>query len=139
MTTWCYAELGHDHPLEKTDAEILEETFEWWKGKYDKRHPHHGKPDYVLKEMCIDDWVVVHWAWRKYKLYEYIFRGNVIFSYDPETKECKAVASPENGVHFNFCKYVDDDFVLFERYFKNIREHRIGVLHHSFLKSIEVD
>lgn len=61
MATWLYAELGHDEPLEITEEEILETYYPWWSNKLRTM----GRDHLISKEGCIDDWVVVNWAWRK--------------------------------------------------------------------------
>lgn len=139
MTTWLYNEQGHDEPLEITDEEILTSHFDHWCNKMNELGRAENISMWERRKMCIDDFVVVHWAWRKYPLYKFVFRGNVVFSYDPETREMTADSSDANGIHFNYCKFIDEDAKLLSRYFQTIYEHRTGVLHHSFLKSIEVN
>jgi hypothetical protein len=50
-------------PTEYTEAQILEEYWEYWKGRMEQKYG----SDYeeITPENCIDDWVVVNWAWEK--------------------------------------------------------------------------
>lgn len=60
MRIWCYNELGCDKVLLYTERMILEEYYTYWceqMKKADKAH-------LIMKEFCIEDWVVVNWAWR---------------------------------------------------------------------------
>ena len=62
MRRWRYTELGDDgQPVERvvTEAEILATYYPWWCEQMRKVH----KDDQVSEPNCIDDWVVVHWAW----------------------------------------------------------------------------
>jgi hypothetical protein len=49
--------------LEVTEANILDTYWEYWKGKMDAKFG----PNYfrTQPEFCIEDWVVVNWAWEK--------------------------------------------------------------------------
>jgi hypothetical protein len=42
-----------------TDEEILDTYYTWWSGEMLRVH----KAPMITEEMCIQDWVVVHWAW----------------------------------------------------------------------------
>ena len=46
--------------IEKTDAEILAEYYDWWASQMRAR----GKMDEITSENCIQDWVAVNWAER---------------------------------------------------------------------------
>jgi hypothetical protein len=53
-------ELG-DHEITLSEEEIINSYFELWSNKMKKI----GKADQISHENCIDDWVVMHWAWDK--------------------------------------------------------------------------
>ena len=42
-----------------TDAEILETYYPWWASEMRRL----GRDHIISEEACIEDWVVVHWAW----------------------------------------------------------------------------
>lgn len=49
--------------ITKSEKEIIDEHYDFW---YDRMCKKFGK-DYVdatyTKQDCIDDWIVIHWAW----------------------------------------------------------------------------
>lgn len=53
-------ELG-DREITLSEEEILNSYFELWSAKMKRI----GKEEHISKENCIDDWIVMHWAWRK--------------------------------------------------------------------------
>ena len=55
--TWRYQDPSGDYRI--TDAEILAQYFPYWSAQMTKA----GKADQISDEYCIDDFVVVHWAW----------------------------------------------------------------------------
>lgn len=60
---------------------------------------------------------------------KYIFRGNVVFDYDLETKTMHAGTKDCEGFEmnvFNFCKFIPEDFELLSVYFKQAHFHSIG-------------
>ena len=61
MTTteprYCFQDLSGTHTL--TRSEILAEYFAYWSDQMRKV----GKSDLISESACIDDWIVVHWAW----------------------------------------------------------------------------
>jgi len=59
MRTYCYNAEGAEH--EMSEEEILAEYWPYWEAKMKKS----GKEDLITKERCIEDWVVVNWAWEK--------------------------------------------------------------------------
>lgn len=61
MTTYMYNELGYDKPLEMTEDEILLNYYPSWCSKMKAL----GRDTLISKERCIEDWVTVHWAWKK--------------------------------------------------------------------------
>lgn len=57
--TICYPdESGH---VEETlsEAMILQYYYPYWSEQMHKV----GKQDMISEELCIEDWVIVHWAW----------------------------------------------------------------------------
>jgi hypothetical protein len=42
-----------------TRAEILAQTFVWWSEQMRQV----GKADLISEEACVEDFIVVHWAW----------------------------------------------------------------------------
>lgn len=67
MKYWTYVELGDDgvSPVYETlsDQEILDRYWDYWYGRMcEKFGKDHVDATYT-KQDCIDDWVVVHWAW----------------------------------------------------------------------------
>jgi len=73
---------------------------------------------------------------------KYIFRGNVVFEYDPETKGMSAGEKCADGFEtnvFNFCRFIPDDYELISDFFEQAAGHAKGMLHKSFLKDIEVN
>jgi hypothetical protein len=44
-----------------TDEEILSEYWDFWKDKMEKKYG--VDSPLITKESCIQDWVVIHWAW----------------------------------------------------------------------------
>lgn len=69
---------------------------------------------------------------------KYIFRGIVVFYYDPQSK---MMTSPdtEHGLNsFNFCKYIPEDFKLISEFFQTAYKHAVGEIKAEDLKDIEV-
>lgn len=42
-----------------TEDEIIRDYFSYWQAQMIKV----GKADQITREACIEDWVVIHWAW----------------------------------------------------------------------------
>ncbi len=59
MRTWRYQDLDGIHDL--TDEEILATYWEWWQAQMLKLATQ--KVVEISQEACIQDFVVVHWAW----------------------------------------------------------------------------
>lgn len=57
MTTWRYQDPDGTYDI--TDAEILAAYFPYWSEQMRKA----GKDEFISEARCIEDWVVVHWAW----------------------------------------------------------------------------
>lgn len=60
---WQYDEPYPEEPTEMTEQAILGFFWDYWKGKMNAKFGpnYHG----TTKEACIEDWVVVNWAWEK--------------------------------------------------------------------------
>jgi hypothetical protein len=62
---WAYQEPNWDDPdlkpitVVKTEEQILREYLPYWT----RRMEEIGKSHLISPEYCIDDWVVVNWAW----------------------------------------------------------------------------
>ena len=61
---WVYLVPGDDGvtpiTVTMTEAEILRDYFPYWKTQMIKA----GKSDLISEQHCVEDWVVIHWAWR---------------------------------------------------------------------------
>ena len=67
MKYWTIVEPGNDgvSPVYTTlsDQDILKEYWNYWYGKMcEKFGKEHVDANYCPQD-CIDDWIVVHWAW----------------------------------------------------------------------------
>ncbi len=51
---------GPGHYVTMTEREILRQYYEYWRAGMVRI----GKLDDITPENCIQDWVVVHWAWK---------------------------------------------------------------------------
>jgi len=52
-----------DAPVEYTEQQILDEYWDRWKSKMEKKY---GPGHHLINERnCITDWAVVNWAWEK--------------------------------------------------------------------------
>jgi len=69
---------------------------------------------------------------------KYIFRGEVVFEYKEDTGELKT--GIVDGIGYpaiNYCKFIDEDFVLMEQFFRNINDYKCGNI--TELKDIVVN
>ena len=59
---------------------------------------------------------------------KYIFRGNVIFQYDPDAHYDKVIQPKISGVipAFDFCKFIDEDYKLLAQFFDTVYKHTQG-------------
>jgi len=56
-------QLGNDNPVEYTEEQILNEYWETWRSRMDKKY---GPEHHLTTERnCVTDWLVTHWAWEK--------------------------------------------------------------------------
>ena len=63
MKYWTYVEHGKEgKEVYRTvsEAQIIKEYYPYWC----QRMREVGKEHLISREECIDDWVVLHWAWR---------------------------------------------------------------------------
>ena len=56
--SYRYQDQGGEHVI--TRSQILEEYFPWWAAQMRKA----CKADQISEDACVDDFVVVHWAWK---------------------------------------------------------------------------
>ena len=72
MKYWCTTVYDRNHPNADSDGghietlsedEILEEYYSYWSGKMIKKYGQEEFDKAYSKMDCIDDWVVVNWAW----------------------------------------------------------------------------
>lgn len=61
MKTYLYNELGQSNPIRITEEEILKRYWVYWKSRMEDV----GLDNLISKEMCISDWITVHWAWEE--------------------------------------------------------------------------
>ena len=59
MRTFAYNEQGLEFPVLVTEDEIRRTYWPYWCGEMTKR----GKTDMITWANCLDDWLVVNWAW----------------------------------------------------------------------------
>jgi hypothetical protein len=68
---WAYNEPDknyNDVLVVKTEQEIIDDFFKVWKEKMEIKYGKiymNDKTENELKKMCIKDWCVLHWAWKK--------------------------------------------------------------------------
>lgn len=63
MKYWTYVEHGKEgKEVYRTlsEAQIIKEYYPYWCARMREV----GKEHLISHEECIDDWVVLHWAWR---------------------------------------------------------------------------
>jgi hypothetical protein len=70
---------------------------------------------------------------------KYIFRGNVVFEYNPDAKRDKVVQGKVSGVipAFDFCVFIPEDYKLLSEFFDTVYRHTQG--EYVELKDIEVN
>lgn len=61
MRCWKIVYPDGDTHVEEvlTDKQILDTYYSWWSGEMLRVH----RAPMITPEMCIEDWVTVHWAW----------------------------------------------------------------------------
>ncbi len=71
---------------------------------------------------------------------KYIFRGLVVFDYDPDTKELTVPVDPDTGIpNLNMCKFILEDYGLLQDFLQQIKYHVEGFCYNEDLEDIEVD
>lgn len=60
---YLYNEQGEDKPLEITDDQIIAEFFPYWEKRMIKKFGEGH--ELITREICIEDWIIIHWAWEK--------------------------------------------------------------------------
>ena len=66
MRYWSYNERLNEidsHVVTVSDDDILDMYWNWWYGKMCEKFGSEVVDRDYTKQDCIDDWVVVHWAW----------------------------------------------------------------------------
>lgn len=63
MKPYLYYELGTPEPIEITEDEIIILYWENWRERMIKKFG--AESLHINRKNCIDDWVVVNWAWKK--------------------------------------------------------------------------
>ena len=63
----------------------------------------------------------------------YIFRNEYVMTYD--TKSSGGLIIYAKAEH---CKFISEDLLLMSKWLDNCYQHSTGVLHESFLKTVEV-
>ena len=56
----------------------------------------------------------------------YIFRDNVIFIYDPLTKQVSEEKRESPICSFNICKFIPEDYKLLSEFFEKAHKHSTG-------------
>ena len=70
---------------------------------------------------------------------KYIFRGVVVFDYNPKTNLMKIPNTEGIGNNFNFCKFIPEDYKLMSEFFQRIYFHsRFNIVDDEILKDYEV-
>lgn len=63
MRYWSYNEPVGDEVVTKSEEEILQEYYPYWLGQMVKKLGLGAVIRNYTTQDCIDDWVVVNWAW----------------------------------------------------------------------------
>lgn len=67
MKYYSYNEYRPDTPddhnmvITMSEEEILREYWDYWSDKMAKKYGKNSPK--ICKQLCIEEWVVVHWAW----------------------------------------------------------------------------
>lgn len=61
MKTYCYNEPGAPELVYKTEDEILELYWHYWRHRMIRKFGEHSS--FITKENCIADWCSMHGAW----------------------------------------------------------------------------
>ena len=73
-------------------------------------------------------WVRILLSPQKTKVMRYIFRGHIVFEYDPNVKFDKVKQGQVSGTipAFDYCKMVDEDYKLLSDFFDKVYRHIQG-------------
>ena len=69
---------------------------------------------------------------------KYIFRGIVVFKYDPATKSMENPETKHGLNSFNFCIFIPEDYLLLSEFFQKAYAHAVGALKAEELTDTEV-
>ena len=61
--TYLYDEQGLPNPCEITEDEIIDQYWKYWYIEMKKKYG--DDETLITRQNCIDDWVMVNWAWEK--------------------------------------------------------------------------
>lgn len=69
MKYWTYVQPGDDGGVSPvyitlSEQEILDQYWDYWYGQMCKALGKEEVDAKWTKQDCIDDWIVVHWAWK---------------------------------------------------------------------------
>jgi len=67
---------------------------------------------------------------------KYVFRGNIVFIFDEDTNELLTQMIGDFPA-INYCKFIDEDFILMEQFFTDINKFKRGEI--TELKDIVVN
>ncbi len=60
---YLYNEQGEEFPLEISREDIIKEYWPYWNKKMANKFG--DGHELITENNCIDDWIIVHWAWKK--------------------------------------------------------------------------
>lgn len=60
---YLYNEQDEEFPVEVSREQIIKEFWPFWEKRMIKEFGEGH--ELITEDNCIDDWVVVHWAWKK--------------------------------------------------------------------------
>ncbi|MCX6783271.1 MAG: hypothetical protein NTZ20_04795 [Candidatus Levybacteria bacterium] len=60
---YLYNEQGEDNPLEITDEQIINDYYPYWESRMIKKFGEGH--ELITRENCIEDWIIINWAWEK--------------------------------------------------------------------------
>lgn len=61
MKYYLYYELGKEDPIFISEEDILQQYWACWEERMIKKYG--TCSDLITEANCIDDWVIVNWAW----------------------------------------------------------------------------
>lgn len=63
MRIFVYNDYPSDGVKKITEQEILDEYWDYWKGKMESKYG--VSSNLITKENCVQDWVITNWAWEE--------------------------------------------------------------------------